>query len=274
MCKKNNFDVYRLLLCYNYFSSLALQITSIIISIIGIIITNLGLSKMPFHIDSYIYKFCFKLNILYFIIIILINITFLIFSYFGLINDKLNLCAFTLSIVEIYVSIFGLISNFVNDCLILDSMMMYQKLVINKRSKKYPLLTDNQVLLAIIIILTIFCIWINSILLSFSDNLLISLQINGSYSNYKLSKKIEEQFTLKNSQNKIKKKRIPKKKNNDDKNRSNKSNNNKDNPNNNTNNKEQTNNKKNINQESIIGLNEHEDNNLEIKLKPNEQNQN
>jgi hypothetical protein len=273
MCKKKKCDIYNLLLCYNYFSSLAIQIANIVLSIIGTIITNLGLSKIPFHIDSYIYKFCFKLNILYFIIIILINISFFVFSYLDLINDSLNLIAYILSIVEIYTSVFGLISNFINDFLFLDSMTMYQKLAINKRRKNYPLLTDAQVLLTILIIITIFCIWINSILLSFSDNLLISLQINGSYSNYKLSKKIEEKYTLK-SKKKIKKKRKPKNIIKDDQNRSNKNNNNQGNPNtnNNSNNKEQNNNKKNIIQDSAFVLNDLEDNNMGQKLEPNEQN--
>jgi len=197
MCKKKKCDIYRVLLCYNYFSSLAIQITTFTLCIIGTIITNLGISKIPFHIDSYIYKFCFKLNILYFIIIILINIIFFILSCLGLINDKLNLFAYILSIVEIYTSIFGFISNFINDFLILDNMKMYQNLANIKKDKKYPLLTDKQILLTKIIIIGIFFIMINLIFLSFSDNLLISLGINGSYSNYKKSKKIENDFDIK-----------------------------------------------------------------------------
>jgi hypothetical protein len=197
MCKKKKCDIYSLLLFYNYFSSLAIQITSIILSIIGIIITNFGLSKIPFHINAYIYKFCFKLNILYLLLIIMINITFFVFSYLGLINNNLNLCAFILSIVEIYISFFGLIINLVNNCLILDNIKLYQNLANNKKSKKYPLLTDEQILLTEIIIIAIFFIIINLILLSFSDNLRINLQINGSYSNYKKSKNIEKDFDKK-----------------------------------------------------------------------------
>ena len=197
MCKKKKCDIYNLLLCYNYFSSLAIQIANIVLSIIGTIITNLGLSKIPFHIDSYIYKFCFKLNILYFIIIILINISFFVFSYLDLINDSLNLIAYILSIVEIYTSIFGIISNFINNFLILDNMKIYQNLANIKKDKKHPLLTDKQILLTKLIIIAIFFIMINLILLSFSDNLRISLQINGSYSNYKKSKKKEKDYNKK-----------------------------------------------------------------------------
>ena len=202
MCKKKKCDIYNLLLCYNYFSSLAIQIANIVLSIIGTIITNLGLTKIPFHIDSYIYKFCFKLNILYFIIIILINISFFVFSYLGLINDSLNLIAYILSIVEIYTSIFGIISNFINNFLILDNMKIYQKLANIKKDKKHPLLTDKQILLTKLIIIAIFFIMINLILLSFSDNLRISLQINGSYSNYKKSKK-KKKIIIKNLKKKI-----------------------------------------------------------------------
>ena len=76
-------------------------------------------------------------------------------------------------------------------------MKIYQKLANIKKDKKHPLLTDKQILLTKLIIIAIFFIMINLILLSFSDNLRISLQINGSYSNYKKSKKKEKDYNKK-----------------------------------------------------------------------------
>ena len=267
MYKKKKCDFYRILLCYNYFSSFAIRITNIIQSIIGIIIIIYGLSEIPFHIDSRIYKYCFILNIFYFIIIILINIIFFIFRLLDLINDRLNLCAFILSIVEIYTSSFALISNFINGFLILDNIKMYQQLAKIKNNKKKPLLADTQILFTKIIIIIISVLWINSILLSFSDCLLIDLQINDSYANYKLSKKIEEKYIINTKgNNKIKRPKKPNiKPKKDDKNKNNKNNSNK-----NSNNEEEENNNKNI-KESIIKLEDGKDH-LDKVLKQYEEN--
>ena len=105
---------------------------------------------------------------------------------------------------------------------------------------------------------------INLILLSFSDNLLISLGINGSYSNYKKSKKREKDFDIK-----FKKENKPKKFKNSViviKNEST----NVLNGNKTSNNEEKNNHKNNNTNESGIQINEQE-NNFNENLTVNEQ---
>ena len=55
----NRCDMTYLLLCYNRFPPLFIEITYLILCLIGGIITHFGLIGIPFHIDSNIYKFFF-----------------------------------------------------------------------------------------------------------------------------------------------------------------------------------------------------------------------
>ena len=78
-----NFSIF--LLCYSRFSPLAIEITCVILSIIGGLITYFGKDKIPFYIDVNIYKIFYLINIIYFIIIFIFNIIFIIFRFLDLI---------------------------------------------------------------------------------------------------------------------------------------------------------------------------------------------
>ena len=198
-------SVYYLLLCFYFFSPLAIQITCIILSIIIGIIIIIGISIIPFHIDSNLYKYFFLLNIIFIIIIISINIIFFIIRRLNLMN-KYNLCGYATSVVEIYVSFFGFITNMLNGIMILHNIGYYQKVLNEKNPKKFPKLSDEEIIYSKIIIALIIFIWINLILLSFTDNLIINLGVEGSYYNYNLSREIEKDITLEEKKKKKNKK--------------------------------------------------------------------
>jgi hypothetical protein len=183
----SNADCTCLLLCYKRFSPLAIEISSIILSLFGAIITYCGLLIIPFRIDSKIYKIFFLVNIPFFVLIIILNFTFIIFRHFDLIYNNLYLLSFIISIVEIYISLFGFITNLIDDSLIINNMKFYQKLSLRKKSKKYPMITLGEWVSTGIVFAIIFLVWINFLLLNLTDNLLINLKINGSYHLYQLA---------------------------------------------------------------------------------------
>jgi len=200
----SNFDCTSIILCYKRFSPLAIEITSIILSLIGGIITYFGLLKIPFRIDSNIYRTFFLINIPYFIIIIILNFSFMLLRHFELIYNKLYIFSFCLSIAEIYISLFGIITNILDDSLTLNNMKFYQQLYSKKNSTKYPMITLEEWLYTGISFSIIFFFWINILLLNLSENLLINLKISGSYHLYKLAIKREKDYEeqQKNSANK------------------------------------------------------------------------
>ena len=202
-----HFDIYKCLLCYNYFSPLMIQLTSFFSSIIGCILTKYGISVIPFHIDDVIYRYFFFINIPYFIIIILFNLTFFIFRCANLMNNELNLWGFGLSIIEIYISIFGILTNLINDIMVFYNISNFKKLSSDKKQKKFPIVTEDQIMMTKIIFLFIFLIWINILFLSISDSILINFKSYGSYYSYNLAIKTEKIYEDTHQKKKKKKKK-------------------------------------------------------------------
>ena len=189
----NKCDMTYLLLCYNRFSPLIIEITCLFLCLIGAIITHFGLLGIPFHIDSNIYKFFFFINIPYFTIIAILNSILLAFRCLNLINNTLNLWGYGLSIIEIYIALFGLITSLINDSLIITNIRNYG--ILSKiNSKKYPMITPDEVLNTKIILPILLFIWFNFLLMALTDNLLINLKINGSYHDYELAIEDNRQF--------------------------------------------------------------------------------
>ena len=193
-----NFSIF--LLCYSRFSPLAIEITCVILSIIGGLITYFGKDKIPFYIDVNIYKIFYLINIIYFIIIFIFNIIFIIFRFLDLMNNELYLLGYGLSIVEIYISLFGVITNLVDDSFIITNMKYYQEIVTRKNYSKYKQITPQEWLYTKIILFCIFFIWVNMLLMTITDNLLINIKIRGSYHTYELA--LEEEKKIIESQNK------------------------------------------------------------------------
>lgn len=189
------FDVFDLLLCFKYFSPQIIQLTSLLISILGCLLIRYGLSKIPFFIDAHIYEFFFFINIPYFFFIISFNIIFFIFRCCRLMNTDLNLWGFGLAIIEIYISIFGIITNILNDIMIFYNMSFYQQKALKKNSSKIPILTEVQLKSTKIILPIIVFMWINILYLSITDCILINYKINGSYYTYRLALNQENLFS-------------------------------------------------------------------------------
>lgn len=175
--------IYHLLLCYYFFSAFYIQITSYFLTIIGIILTKIGVHKMPFKKNFDIYEIFFNINIPYFLFIIFFKVIFLIFRCIDVMNNDLNLWGYGLSIIEIYVSAFGIVTNIIN-----DSMIWYN-IYFEKGSKNN--ITNEELKNMKIYLLSIIFIWINILFLSITDNVLINLKINDSYYHYNKSKKTE-----------------------------------------------------------------------------------
>ena len=180
-------DASYFLLCYSRFPPLIIEIILVSLSILGSIITYFGLSGIPFHIDSKIYKIIFLINIPYFILMIILNIIFIIFRYHDLMVNELYLWGYGLSIVEVYITVFGLTTNLINDALIISNMDYYQEICLIQNSSKYPMITSKEWLYTKIILPIILFFWANMFIMSITDNWLINLRIKDSYNNYKLA---------------------------------------------------------------------------------------
>ena len=187
-------NYYRFLLWYYYFSALSIEITSLILSFVGILMTITGLYYIPFFIDSNIYKIFFCSNIPYFLIIIIFHVIYYFLRRLELMNDQCNLCGYGFSIVEIYVNIFGIITSIINDVMILYNISYYEELSLKKKSGKYQKLKLYQKLCPKIILPLILVLWINLLFLSIANNVLIYLKINGSCYNYQLSMSLEKSY--------------------------------------------------------------------------------
>ncbi len=112
-------------------------------------------------------------------------------------NDSLNLWGYGISIVEIYFNIFGIITNTINDIMIFYNIDYYEKSLSSKKSNKLKKMSNIQRICPKIILPIIFIIWINSLLLAITNNILIYLKINSSCYNYKLSLAIEDYYNKK-----------------------------------------------------------------------------
>ena len=198
------FNLVYLLLCYNRFNTYALEITSIIISIIGCILTYIGVYYIPFWVDSSIFKYIFIINIPYFILIIILNIICLSFRKLDLINNVFNTFNFGVTICAIYIALFGFVTNLINDSITLCNMKYYQEtLSLKKNLNNKKKLTNNDWAITIIIIFLIFFFWINLLFISLSDNILINLKINRSYHTYELAIEEEKRFNTKREEGSI-----------------------------------------------------------------------
>lgn len=175
MCK---FDSSYLVLCYTRFSPLTIEIISLIISIIGELISCFNINNIEFLNEENIDKILFLANIFYFAIIIIFNIIIIFFRYYDLINNELNLWGYGLSFIAIIISFCGIVTNILDDLIIITNIK------------------NCSSLLAIIILISIiFTIWWNLFLMAVTDNWLINNKIKGSYHEYELALKEEKKFT-------------------------------------------------------------------------------
>lgn len=190
------------LLCYVRFSPPILEITNLFLSIFVGLFTIIGHPKIPFYIDSKIYKIIFFFNVPYLIIIMILNIIFLVFRSYHLMNDSLNIWGYGLSVLEIYVALFGIITNMINDSIIVSNINYYQDISLKKKTKKYRLITAEELLYTKIILPFILFLWINIIFVSLTDNLLINMKISASYYTYELAMEDERNFAKEQNNNK------------------------------------------------------------------------
>ena len=191
-----------LLLCYNNLRALQIEIAIFISSILGVILTFLGLLFIPFEIDSKIHKLIFLLNYPLSIFIIIISMIFFFCRIKYIINDKYNIYFYFLSLFLIILCVLELILNLVNNSLIINNMYYNDYFANNKLVKTKKALTKIQWIFTVSLICILIINLFSLILLSLSENLRINLQIDGSYSNYLLAIKKEEEYIAKeNEQN-------------------------------------------------------------------------
>ena len=182
-----------ILLCYIKFPPLMIEILLPILSIIGNILIYGGLSKMFCHEKTKFIKILWGSNIVFFSFIILINFLLIIFRCFHQIYNKLFSWSYALSVVEIIISF---ISIFID--LIIIVFFVY--LIYTPSKIKYLILSNEEFSFAKISLSALLFIWINILLMTLTDNLLIELKIYGSYSEY--SKAIDDENNFFNKMNK------------------------------------------------------------------------
>ncbi len=115
--------------------------------------------------------------------------------------NELNLWGYGLSIVEVYIALFGIITNLINDSLIFSNMKYYQEISLNQNSSKYPLITSTEWFYTKIVLPIILFFWLNMLLMSLADNLLINLKINASYYSYELALRAERNYNQNHNNN-------------------------------------------------------------------------
>ena len=182
-----------ILLCYIKFPPIIIEILLPILSIIGNILIYSGLSKLFCHEKTKIIKILWSFNIVFFCFIILINFLLIIFRCFHQIYNKLFSWSYALSVVEIIISFIGIFID-----LIIIVFFVY--LIYTPSKIKYLILTKEEFSFAKISLTALLFIWINILLMTLTDNLLIELKIYGSYSEY--SKAIDDENNFCNKMNK------------------------------------------------------------------------
>ena len=180
-----------ILLCYKRFPPILLEIACLISSIIGITFTCFCSKRIPFYADSKIDKILFLSNIPLLIIIFILNILFIVLRRYDLINNELYFWGYGLSSMNIYISIIGIFINLIYEF----SFLM----IIVTENKNYPLINQKQWRYIISFITTIIFIWVNIMLMSITENLLINIKINASYHSYELA--IENENKIRQKQN-------------------------------------------------------------------------
>ena len=184
----NNCDASFFLLCFKRLPPLALEVICLILSIGSGVLAYFGLkhlTKIPFYLESKSSEILFFINIPFFILMVILNIIFLIFRYFELINNKLNKWGIIFSVTEIFLALFGFVFNLINIALIMTNKIIY---VQNDK------LIEKRWLYTKIILPIILFIWVNLFFIAFSDYILIDLKISDSYHIYKLALEDERQF--------------------------------------------------------------------------------
>ena len=184
-------------LCFfDKLSALVIEILLLICTILGILMTFYGLSNIPFDIGKKGFQIFFEFNIIFISLALLIILIFILLRIINLINSKFNKICYYLSIGLISLSVLGFTINIINDTLILINLYYY-----NQKSKRKNLkqLTKKQWQDTIIVFVVIFLVYFALIFLSLSDNLRVYLKIDDSYIRYQQA--IEEDIN--NNENTI-----------------------------------------------------------------------
>ena len=185
----------KILLCFNHFRALQIEITILISSILGILFTIFGYFYIPFEIDSNYHKIIFSINFPLLFLISLISLIFIKFRLKYMINDKYNLYFYFLSLGLVILCMVEFILNIINDSLIINNMYYNDLFYKNKKYKNIKKLSKNKWVISIIIMIILIINFFSLILLSLSQNLRIHLQIDGSFHNYLLALKLEEKIS-------------------------------------------------------------------------------
>ena len=105
-------------------------------------------------------------------------------------NNELYFWGTHLSLSNIYISLIGIFINLIYEC-------FFFTLIVSD-SKSFLLITQNQWKYIIIFILIIIFIWVNILLMSLTENLLIDIKINDSYHAYELAIDYENNIRQRN----------------------------------------------------------------------------
>lgn len=189
--------------CFNSLSTNKIEIIIIILSGIGVILTIIGLSIIPWKYTSKIMKIFQVLSLIFFFLFIFISSFFLILRKKEKINKCITICIL-FGLLELFLCIFAIFINLFttigalpdfNDYNKEEEKVDYSNLIGNSNNYEYTksyLVSNGEYNYAIIYLIIIIFIWIILPFLCISDLIRIKLGISDSYNDYIKTQKEQE----------------------------------------------------------------------------------
>jgi len=185
---------FKYLCCFNSFTAERLEIFIISASIIGVILTIIGLVVIHWKYTSKVMKVFQVLSLIFFLLLIFIS------SFFLYLRKKfkeikyLTLCIL-LCFFELFLCVFSIFINLFTVIGTLPDLKEYNDKedtntynptgnANNSENNKTYLVSNGELSYAIIYLIIIIFIWIMLLFLCLSDLIRIKLRISGSYNNY------------------------------------------------------------------------------------------
>lgn len=203
MLFENMKNLTKILCCFNYFSRNCIEITIILLSIIGLILNIIGMIVIPWGYTSRSMQIMYLINLIFFAysLIITLIIKFLRkkgiyekIDFFFKINAFLIICA---SIISIFLNIFisiGTIPDIKNQKITENIEIVEPNGEIKIINNEEKLASNSQLGYAIFSLMINLILWIILLFLWLSELIRLKYKIKGSYNDYYLERKNNPSF--------------------------------------------------------------------------------
>ena len=201
--------ITKILFCFNYLTTTTIEITIIILSTIGMILSIIGMFVIPWGYTSKIIEVFYIITLILFVYSLILSSIILISRKkksgdkiidIFMVNCFVQICTCVLSIIfYIYISI-GTFPDLKNKKTIVSTEILGPDGAIQHISKKEEKLTSNgELAFAIFSIIVNFIIWIILLLLWVSELIRLKYKIEGSYNNFSIKDSKLSVETINNS---------------------------------------------------------------------------